>query len=153
MKKLIVPILMSFSSVFAFNYDEYKVVDIDLFLKKTNLSESNGMSISFDNGGRVQFDAKLITYARPCTKNIDNLFSMLVSVTGKDVQDLFSVCIIISTPKGTALEMPIQAQVADYLPKEAKLQSSIRFFGALALYLHDPSRGRPLLLINEYKTK
>jgi len=129
----------------AFDYARYQVTDLDQLMARKRPKAG----VDLYPARPMKLKVALAGYAEGCESGLVKR-SMVMADIPKDQVDALAItrCIKIRSPKGKQLRIFIQDVVADFLPKEVPLGSSITLY---AVHLFTGPNG-PGLLVNEFAT-
>ena len=129
----------------AFDYARYQVTDLDQLMAQKRPKAG----VDLYPARPMKLKVALAGYAEGCESGLLKR-SMVMAEIPKDQVDALAIsrCIKIRSPKGKELKIFIQDVVADFLPKEVPLGSSITLY---AVHLFTSPKG-PGLLVNEFST-
>jgi hypothetical protein len=129
----------------AFDYARYQVTDLDQLMAQKRPKAG----VDLYPARPLKLKVVLAGYAEGCESGLVKR-TMVMADIPKDQVDALAIsrCIKIRSPKGKELRIFIQDVVADFLPKEVPLGSSITLY---AVHLFTGSNG-PGLLVNEFST-
>ena len=129
----------------AFDYARYQVTDLDQLIAQKRPKAG----VDLYPARPLKLRVALAGYAESCESALLKQ-SMVMADIPQDQVDALAItrCIKIRSPKGKLLRIFIQDVVADFLPKEVPLGSSITLY---AVHLFTGPTG-PALLVNEFST-
>lgn len=128
-----------------FDYARYEATDLDTLMAQRRPKAGVDLRPALP----MKLKVALVAYAEGCESGLLKR-TMLMADIPKDQVDALAItrCIKIRSAKGKALRIFIQDEVANFLPKEVPLGSSITLY---AVHLFTGPNG-PGLLVNEFST-